>query len=61
MDTLAVVLEQPERLALRRLGLTAPAADDVVVQVDYSAQPIARATAEQAALALADRAVWEVK
>jgi 3-hydroxyethyl bacteriochlorophyllide a dehydrogenase len=36
MDTLAVVLEQPERLALRRLGLTAPAADDVVVQVDWS-------------------------
>ena len=36
MDTLAVVLEEPERLSLRQLGLTAPAADDVVVQVDWS-------------------------
>ncbi|MCU0891943.1 MAG: chlorophyll synthesis pathway protein BchC [Sandarakinorhabdus sp.] len=36
MDTLAVVVEEPERVALRRLTLTAPDADDVVVAVDWS-------------------------
>ncbi|WP_298127615.1 chlorophyll synthesis pathway protein BchC [Brevundimonas sp.] len=36
MDTLAVVLEGPERLSIRRLGLTPPAADDVVVEVDWT-------------------------
>lgn len=36
MDTLAVVLEAPERLALRRLALTAPASGDVVVEIDWS-------------------------
>lgn len=34
---------------------------DLVVQVVYAAQPIAEETAEQAALAMADRAVWEAK
>lgn len=32
---------------------------DVVVQVDYTAQPITRDVAERAALVIADRAVWE--
>ena len=36
MDTLAVVLEQPERLVLSRLALTRPGADDVVVDIDWS-------------------------
>jgi 3-hydroxyethyl bacteriochlorophyllide a dehydrogenase len=36
MDTLAVVVEEPERVALRRLTLVPPDADDVVVEVDYS-------------------------
>ena len=36
MDTLAVVLEQPERLVLSRLALTPPGADDVVVDIDWS-------------------------
>lgn len=36
MDTLAVVVEEPERVALRRLVLIPPDADDVVVAVDYS-------------------------
>ena len=36
MDTMAVVVEEPERVALRRLALTAPDADDVVVAVDWS-------------------------
>lgn len=36
MDTLAVVVEEPERVALRRLALIPPDADDVVVAVDYS-------------------------
>jgi hypothetical protein len=31
---------------------------DIVVQVDYNAQPIERAAAEQAAVVLADRAIW---
>lgn len=34
---------------------------DLVVQVDYAAHPVAAATVEQAAMALADRAVWEAK
>jgi bacteriochlorophyllide a dehydrogenase len=36
MDTLAVVVEEPERVALRRLALLPADADDVVVAVDYS-------------------------
>lgn len=36
VDTLAVVLEAPERLALSRLELAAPADDDVVVDVEWS-------------------------
>jgi bacteriochlorophyllide a dehydrogenase len=36
MDTMAVVVEEPERVALRRLPLTAPGDDDVVVQIDWS-------------------------
>jgi 3-hydroxyethyl bacteriochlorophyllide a dehydrogenase len=36
MDTLAVVVEEPERVALRRLNLIAPDADDVVVTIDWS-------------------------
>ena len=36
MNTIAVVLEQPERIALSRLALDAPTADDVVVDVDWS-------------------------
>ena len=36
MDTLAVVLQQPEQLSLARLALTAPGAADVVVDIDYS-------------------------
>jgi hypothetical protein len=31
---------------------------DIVVQVDYNAQPIERAAAEQAAVVMADRAIW---
>jgi hypothetical protein len=34
---------------------------DLVVQVEYAAHPIARDKAEQAALVMADRAVWETK
>lgn len=34
---------------------------DVVVQVDYTANPIDADTAEKAALVLADRAIWETK
>lgn len=34
---------------------------DLIVQVDYSAHPIQRKAAEQAALVLADRALWEAK
>jgi hypothetical protein len=34
---------------------------DLVVQVDYTAHPIDGAAAEQAALVLADRAIWEAK
>lgn len=36
MDTLAVVLEAPERLALSRLELAPPGEDDVVVDVEWS-------------------------
>ena len=36
MDTLAVVLEEPERLSLRRLGLQDAAADDLVIKIDWS-------------------------
>jgi 3-hydroxyethyl bacteriochlorophyllide a dehydrogenase len=36
MDTLAVVLERPERLALERIALDAPADGDVVVDIDFS-------------------------
>ena len=36
MNTLAVVLEQPEHLALSRLDLTPPGAADLVVEIDYS-------------------------
>ncbi len=36
MDTLAVVFEQPETLALRRLSLVAPADEDVVVAIRWS-------------------------
>jgi 3-hydroxyethyl bacteriochlorophyllide a dehydrogenase len=36
MDSLAVVVEEPERVALRRLALAAPDADDVVVRIDWS-------------------------
>jgi 3-hydroxyethyl bacteriochlorophyllide a dehydrogenase len=36
MDTVAVVFEQPHRLALTRLLLATPQAEDVVVEVDYS-------------------------
>jgi len=36
VDTLAVVLEAPQHLVLRRLGLNAPAAGDVVVDVAWT-------------------------
>ena len=36
MDTIAVVLKQPEHVELNRLALTPPSADDVVVDVDWS-------------------------
>ena len=36
MDTLAVVLERPEKLALNRLDLTPPGDDDVVVDIEWS-------------------------
>lgn len=36
MNTTAIVLEQPEHLMLSRLDLTPPAADDVVVDIEYS-------------------------
>src|SRR5450432_4472896 len=36
METIAVVLKQPEHVELNRLALTAPTADDVVVDVDWS-------------------------
>lgn len=36
LKTLAVVLEAPERLALRELNLTPPGDEDVVVDIDFS-------------------------
>ncbi|HSG88012.1 MAG TPA: chlorophyll synthesis pathway protein BchC [Pseudomonadales bacterium] len=36
LDTLAVVLEQPEKLVLSRLQLDAPGADDLVVELEWS-------------------------
>jgi 3-hydroxyethyl bacteriochlorophyllide a dehydrogenase len=36
METLAVVVEAPGQVALRRLGVSPPDADDLVVAVDYS-------------------------
>ena len=36
MDSLAVVVEAPGQVALRRLGMTPPEAGDVVVAVDFS-------------------------
>jgi bacteriochlorophyllide a dehydrogenase len=36
METIAVVLKQPEQVELKRLALTAPTPDDVVVDVDWS-------------------------
>ncbi len=36
MNTLAVVMEQPERLALSRLPLTAPTDEDVTVDIEWS-------------------------
>lgn len=36
MDTMAVVVEEPARVAMRRLALVPPDSDDVVVAVDYS-------------------------
>src|SRR5215470_17762040 len=36
MNTVAVVLEQPERLTLSRLDLSQPGADDIVVDTEWS-------------------------
>jgi bacteriochlorophyllide a dehydrogenase len=36
METIAVVLKQPEQVELNRLALTTPTPDDVVVDVDWS-------------------------
>ena len=36
MNTLAVVLQQPEKLVLDRLDLQAPGAEDIVVDVEWS-------------------------
>ena len=36
MNTVAVVLEKPERLALSRLDLSAPSDEDVVVDIEWS-------------------------
>ena len=36
MDTLAVIFEKPEQLALARLDLSEPGDDDVVVDIDWS-------------------------
>jgi bacteriochlorophyllide a dehydrogenase len=36
MNTIAVVLQQPERIAVTTLALTAPVAGDVVVDIDFS-------------------------
>jgi bacteriochlorophyllide a dehydrogenase len=36
VETIAVVLKQPEQVELNRLALTAPTPDDVVVDIDWS-------------------------
>ena len=36
MDTIAVILKEPEQIKLSRIALTSPTADDVVVDVDWS-------------------------
>jgi 3-hydroxyethyl bacteriochlorophyllide a dehydrogenase len=36
METIAVVLKEPEQVELNRLALTAPTPDDVVVDIDWS-------------------------
>ena len=36
MDTMAVLLQEPEQLMLRRLDLTPPGAEDVVVDIEWS-------------------------
>ena len=36
MNTMAVVLEQPEHLVLSQLALAEPSEEDIVVEVDYS-------------------------
>ncbi len=36
MDTLAVIFKRPEEIALARVDLTAPGADDVVVDIQWS-------------------------
>ena len=36
MNTMAIVMEQPEHLALSRLELTPPGDDDLVVDIEYS-------------------------
>jgi len=36
LDSLAVVIERPKQVVLRRIALDAPAANDVLVAVDYS-------------------------
>ncbi|MGC9268687.1 chlorophyll synthesis pathway protein BchC [Acidiphilium sp.] len=36
LDSLAIIIEEPKQIALRRIALDAPAAKDVLVAVDYS-------------------------
>lgn len=36
LDSLAVIIEEPKRVALRRIALDAPGATDVLVEVDFS-------------------------
>src|SRR3954454_17753942 len=36
MDTMAVVLRQPEQIELDRIALTPPTPDDVVIDIDWS-------------------------
>jgi bacteriochlorophyllide a dehydrogenase len=36
METIAVVLKQPEQIELNRLALTSPTSDDIIVDVDWS-------------------------
>ena len=47
----------PESWTVRALVQRA----DIVVQVEYTANPITQKKAEQAALTIADRAIWETK